>query len=496
MSFINPIIGATFPGSEEVGELVLERVLGAGAFGIVFQARAAKSGAPVAAKFLQAGVLATPHERQALFNEILAAREIEHPHVIRVLFASIESDSYPPYIVTEFADGGTLQHRIDEARRAKALFPVELVAKWSLDLVGAMEAINVRLLHRDLKPDNILFCGETIKVADFGLAKLVGAATRTVTFKGGQHVLYMAPEAWEGQRNEIQVDMYSFGAVLFQVATLEFPYQLPVDGGDLEGFRKMHLLQPPKVARSLRPELSQRYSEVIQRLLSKRPENRYQSWEEVRTAVERAFSADSRTGDTVPTVLVSLIEQANRRHREATERRLAEEGRRREQVEQQQIDRLQQDQILERFRAIIDTFNRETEGPKGRVKALVEDNYEVKLPYADTATVSFFRVEPPLNLPPHQVRFAALVADSNGCGFNLLLKRRPGEQYGEWSVCRVRVNPLGRARRNCEYFGFGPGEIVEIERGHRAVHIYVPEFSNNVVAAIESFVQSLYEERS
>jgi hypothetical protein len=175
------------------------------------------------------------------------------------------------------------------------------------------------------------------------------------------------------------------------------------------------------------------------------------------------------------------------------ERRLAEEARRREQVEQQEIDRLQQDQIVERLRVLIDTFNSETEGPKGSLEESAGGVYQVRLPYAQVGTVSFFHIEPPLNLPPHQVRFGALVADPNGCGFNLLLKRRPGEQYGEWSVCRVRVNPIsGRAHRHCEYFGFGPGEVVEIERGHRAVHIYVPEFSNDVDGSIESFLQSLY----
>ncbi|MFQ5799914.1 MAG: serine/threonine-protein kinase [Bacteroidota bacterium] len=493
MSFSYPTIGATIPGSDELGQLVLERVLGAGAFGIVFQAKAAKTGATVAVKFLQAGVLATPHERQALFNEVLAAREIQHPHVLRILFASTDSDNHPPYVGMEFADAGTLQQRIDEARRAKTPIPLEVVAEWSLNLVSAMHAINAHLLHRDLKPDNILFCGDTIKVADFGLAKLVDASTRTVTFKGGQHVLYMAPEAWEGQRNEIQLDMYALGVVLFQIATLEFPYQVPAGGGELEAFRRMHIFQPPKVARTVRPEVPQRYSEVIQRLLSKRPGDRYRSWDEVRSALESAFVRD-RSGElNKPAALASLVEEANRRHREATERRLADEALRRKRGEQQEIDRLQQDEIVERFRALIQAFNTETEGPKACLEASAGGAYQVRLPYAQVASLSFFPIEPPLSLPPHQVRFGALVADPNGCGFNLLLKRHPDEQYGEWSVCRVRANPIsGRVHRHCDYFGFGPSKIVEIERGHRAVHIYVPEFSNDVDGAIEAFLRSLY----
>jgi len=115
-----------------------------------------------------------------------------------------------------------------------------------------MRAINARVLHRDLKPDNILFVGDVLKVADFGLAKLVGAATRTVTFKGGQHVLYMAPEVWDGKRNEIQIDMYAAGLVLFQVSTLQFPLAVPPNAANLDAFRRMHLLQVPEAARSVR----------------------------------------------------------------------------------------------------------------------------------------------------------------------------------------------------------------------------------------------------
>ena len=71
--------------------------------------------------------------------------------------------------------------------------------------------------------------------------------------------------------------------------------------------------------------------------------------------------------------------------------------------------------------------------------------------------------------------------------------RGQNDQYGEWTVCRVSVNPIsGRSHRHCKYFGFDSGEIAEIERGHRAMHVYVPEFTSEVNAAIESFVQALY----
>ncbi|HET6203381.1 MAG TPA: serine/threonine-protein kinase [Planctomycetota bacterium] len=493
MSNSYPTIGSSVPGPEHLGELVLERVLGSGAFGIVFQATASRTGSKVAVKFLQAGVLATPHERQALFNEVLSAKEVEHEHVLRVLHANTDTESYPPFVVMDFADRGTLQARLDEARRAKSPIPLEVVAKWSLNLVSAMRAINARLLHRDLKPDNILFVGETLKVSDFGLAKLVGATTRTVTFKGGQHVLYMAPEAWEGERNDIQIDMYAAGIVIFQVASLDYPYRLPADGADLDAFRRMHLLQPPKALKSIRSDLPHRFGEVVHRLLSKRPEDRYRTWDEITASLERSFAQTSDSVSGKAPVVASLVEQAAQRHREATTRQLEEEALRRTRAEQHEVDCLQQAQVVDRFRELIESFNAETEGRKGTLEEFPDGRFEVRLPYAQTGALSFFKIDPPLNLQPHDARFGALVADSKGCGFNLLLRRRPGEQYGEWAVCRVRVNPIsGRAHKHCDYFGFGPREVIEIQRGHRAAHVFVPEFSNDVDGAIQSFLKSLY----
>src|SRR5207237_1559649 len=125
--------------------------------------------------------------------------------------------------------GGTLKARLDAASKASAKIPPAQVRQWAECLADGMEAVNSKMLHRDLKPDNILMDGDTPKIADFGLSKLVGAATRSVTFKGGQQVFYMAPEGWKFDKNEIQIDMYALGIVLYEIAALKYPYKLPGD---------------------------------------------------------------------------------------------------------------------------------------------------------------------------------------------------------------------------------------------------------------------------
>jgi serine/threonine protein kinase len=477
------------PGPPEVGELRLSGVLGSGAFGIVFEAMAMDGTSRFAVKFLQAGILASAGERQALLNEVLAAREIKHPNVLPLLHVGEES-GLPPYLVIEFADSGTLQMKIQKARQSESHVPLELVKKWSLDLMSALSAINARIIHRDVKPDNILFVGDVLKVADFGLAKLVGAATRSVTFKGGQHILYMAPEAWEGQRNEIQIDMYALGIVLFEMATLRYPYKQP-DLESLDAFRRMHLLESPASARTLRPDLPLRYEEVLTRLMSKRPESRYVNWELPREAVRAAF-------DTAPSLVVApvneLLEQASISHRKDLERRAAEEAERRRAAEELEIDRMQEEEIVGKLRAIIEQFNKGTEGPQASLNEF-GGRWSLSFPYAKSATLSFFPAEPPLQLSAFTVRHVALLADSQGCGFNLLLRRRANETYGVWVVCRVRMMPgSGYEHPHCTYFGLGPDEVEHIERGLRAIHIYVPTVSEDVDTRLNEFVKSLYLE--
>ena len=162
-------------------------------------------------------------------------------------------------------------------------------------------------------------------------------------------------------------------------------------------------------------------------------------------------------------------------------------------AEERELDLFQKREIYDEFARVIESFNEHTEGPTASIEPVTEGSFQIRLPRANSATVSFFPVSPPLTIEHRSVRFGALVADHKGCGFNLLLMRAAGDLYGEWTVCRVRANVgSGRRHPDCEVFGFGPREIAEIESGHRAMHVYVPEFSSEVGPAVEAFLQTLY----
>src|SRR5437867_7017735 len=98
-----------------------------------------------------------------------------------------------------------------------------------IGIAAGAQAINERLIHRDIKPDNIIITENDIpKIGDFGISKVLGAATRPESFKGGQHLRYMAPEGWSMTTNTPKLDVYSTGIVFYEMITGEHPLRAAI----------------------------------------------------------------------------------------------------------------------------------------------------------------------------------------------------------------------------------------------------------------------------
>ncbi len=197
----------------------------------------------IAVKVLPVGQLSDDTSRRALLNEIKAAQQINHPNVVRVLH--VDEGSNPdlgPYVCMEYVTGGTLMQLLRAQGKASTQAPLARALEMMIDIAQGVRAINEKLIHRDIKPDNILIEGKILKISDFGISKFVDESTRLHTFKGGQHVAYMAPEGWAGDKNTHKLDVYAVGIVFFEILTTKHPLLPRVkDQGNTLDWEKAHL---------------------------------------------------------------------------------------------------------------------------------------------------------------------------------------------------------------------------------------------------------------
>ncbi len=216
------------PGAA-VGAYRIEALVGEGGVGQVYRARDTRLHRSVAIKMLRSDV--DPLARQRFAREAIAASGLNHPHILTVHEVG-EVDGHP-YLVTEFVDGGTLASWARSARRPRHEI-LELLSGVADGLAAAHDA---GILHRDIKPHNILVMRSGYaKLADFGLATLAAdpeVSDRSVT---ATHLHtdtglvvgtagYMSPEQVNGQRLDARSDIFSFGIVLYELLSGRRPFQ-------------------------------------------------------------------------------------------------------------------------------------------------------------------------------------------------------------------------------------------------------------------------------
>jgi serine/threonine protein kinase len=475
-----PLVGLTIPGPGGPNTIRLEKPLGGGAFGVVFLAKDIATGAAYAVKFPQYALFGGEPELRAFFNEVRAAHEIHHPNVVEVLHVEVDASNLPPFLVMPYVAGGTLQSRLHAIRTAGQTVDLSTVRRWSEALIDGMEAINAKMLHRDLKPDNILLDGDTPKISDFGLSKVVGAATRTQSFKGGQHMLYMAPEGWKLETNAIQIDMYALGIVLYEIAGLCYPYQLPEEPIGSEDFKQMHLFKQAEPLQKHRPDLPLTFCQTVARLMEKRPQDRFATWSNARDALRKAFGPSTSQP---PSPLVrALVETVGTIHTEETRRRLEEEQREAARRELTQMHAYQTSQLVKELSEAAEAFNQASViGTITVHKKFPARRCDFQLPFGQSIHLKCFDVEPALTLKRGEVRFAALLQNPDGSSLNFLLCRRDSSDlYGTWIPCRARVNALiDRSRGSypsVEPFGFDAADMYHVATADQSMHAYDLDF--------------------
>ena len=265
------------PAGSRIGPYEIVALLGSGGMGDVYRARDTRLNRHVAIKFL-AGAIADPLAIARFQQEALTASSLNHPHILTV-FESGEIDG-KNYLVAELVDGGTLKEWVQhEARTWKQI--VEMV-------VGVADGLAVAhaagILHRDIKPDNILVTTSGYaKLADFGLAKLDTSTTdvsRAITVQGTRHgmivgtIAYMSPEQAGAKPLDARSDVFSFGVVIFEMLAGRRPF---AGASDLEVLQKILHGSPESLPETI--PLSLRA--IVEKALEPDPADRYQSMREM-----------------------------------------------------------------------------------------------------------------------------------------------------------------------------------------------------------------------
>jgi serine/threonine protein kinase/WD40 repeat protein len=280
---------------------ILEK-LGGGGMGVVFRAEDIKLKRFVALKFLPDDVTKDPAALERFRREAQAASALNHPNICTI--HDIDEDSGIPYIAMELLEGVTLKHRINGQP-----VPLDQILEIGIGVLDALEAAHERgIVHRDIKPANLFVTARgRAKVLDFGLAKQVAAraVAETVTAGGVLDtdpnltspgmalgtVAYMSPEQVRGEKLDARSDLFSFGLVLYEMATGQQAFS-----GNTTGVIFAAILErEPVPAARLNPAVPQELDRIIGKALEKNPRLRYQTARDMASDLER-LKRDTSSG--------------------------------------------------------------------------------------------------------------------------------------------------------------------------------------------------------
>src|SRR6266436_4706918 len=258
----------------------VESLLGSGGMGKVYKARDRELDRTVAIKVLRPDLMTDPMALQRFKHELLLASSISHPNILRI--HDLGEYNAVKFISMAYVDGGDLT----QALRKEGRLPLERVLNIRRQLAAALAAAHgVNVVHRDLKPQNILLGSEDhVYVTDFGIAKTLEPDRTSVTRTGALlgTPLYMSPEQVEGKPVDHRSDLYTFGLILYEMLTGVLPFS-----GDTTFqlmYQRVHQL--PKRPELVIPELPPYLSRICLKCLEKEPANRYQSASEILVDLE------------------------------------------------------------------------------------------------------------------------------------------------------------------------------------------------------------------
>jgi dipeptidyl aminopeptidase/acylaminoacyl peptidase len=295
---------ALTPGTK-LGPYVIVSLAGAGGMGEVYRARDARLNREVAIKVLPAAFARDPERLRRFQQEAQAVAALNHPNILAIHDFGEHEDS--PYIVSEFLEGDTLRERMRPGR-----LPMRKAAEYGEQVARGLAAAHEKgIVHRDLKPENIFITRDgRVKILDFGLAKLVPTQRVTATDTATQASQtepgvvmgtagYMSPEQVKGQIADHRSDLFSFGAILYEMLSGGRAFRGETSVETMNAILKEDPPELTETDRSVPPAMER----IVRHCLEKSPDERFQSARDV------AFNLQSLSGSTSQAAAVAPVKQ-------------------------------------------------------------------------------------------------------------------------------------------------------------------------------------------
>jgi serine/threonine protein kinase len=433
------MIGKNVTGQNGRTYKVLQEI-GRGGFGVVYlvedeqrEKRAMKVIAPIS----------DPSVQLSFEQEVKSTLGLNHPNLLSIIdFGTCDVGVQKAlFAVSEFCPDGDYRRKISgTAPESKDLQAI--LADFKQILAG-LEILHTRIIHRDLKPENILVSGQILKLGDFGLAKFVDNATRTLTFKGAGTPRYMAPEVWLAKRSVPATDLYAIGIMLYEAVVGQAPFSAP----DLNVLRSMHLYTSAPRAKTINKAVPDFLDGVIRKLLEKDPTQRFQTAKEVLNVL----GAPPPQNDSN---LASLTERMRRAHDQQESRRLENQRALEAANDTVAFNKYKEQELLSSLDAVVDEINSYLVETK--IRSTGNNNSKEYHFGGRVLRVQFFRPNELYSNPivpgrmealkkRHAVHGGFIAITENGEdreGWNVVLLRPPDSMYGEWRIVESRVSAI------------------------------------------------------
>ena len=291
--------------------------LGAGGMGEVYRAKDTRLDRTVAVKVLPSHLSASPEVRQRFEREAKTISQLSHPHICALY--DVGNQDGTEYLVMEYLEGETLADRL-----LKGSLPTEQILRYGIEMADALDKAHRQgIVHRDLKPGNVMLTKSGVKLLDFGLAKAFGrpldaagreqaaagqppragnSLTALPTAVGGQNLTqegtilgtfqYMAPEQLEGREADARTDIFTFGAVFYEMATGRKAFSGTSQASLITSIMSS---EPPAIA-TLQPMTPPALDRIVKSCLAKDPEDRWQSAHDVASELKWISQEGSQSG--------------------------------------------------------------------------------------------------------------------------------------------------------------------------------------------------------